>query len=123
MQLSILNDNYSQNKKKYFELFQDRENQFNQYKNDSIKEKLELNSIIDKLKEMNTTSGKDQNELMNMNDTLKKALENDILELIKAKEKKEKDAEKEKEKEKKEENKESKDTKGGKESKGEKAKK
>ena len=76
MQLSILNDNYSQNKKKYFELFQDRENQFNQYKNDSIKEKLELNSIIDKLKEMNTTSGKDQNELMNMNDTLKKALEN-----------------------------------------------
>ena len=123
MQLSVLNDNYSQNKKKYFELFQDRENQFNQYKNDSIKEKLELNSIIDKLKEMNTTSGKDQNELMNMNDTLKKALENDILELIKAKEKKEKDAEKEKEKEKKEENKESKDTKGGKESKGEKAKK
>ncbi len=76
MQLSILNDNYSQNKKKYFELFQDRENQFNQYKNDSIKEKFELNSLIDKLKEMNTTSGKDQNELMNMNDTLKKALEN-----------------------------------------------
>ena len=54
---------------------------------------------------------------------LKNMFENDILELIKAKEKKEKDAEKEKEKEKKEENKESKDTKGGKESKGEKAKK
>ena len=85
MQLSVLNDNYSQNKKKYFELFQDRENQFNQYKNDSIKEKLELNSLIDKLKEMNTTSGKDQNELMNMNDTLKKALEdvNNELEITK----------------------------------------
>ena len=85
MQLSLLNENYSQNKKKYFELFQDRENQFNQYKNDSIKEKLELNSLIDKLKEMNTTSGKDQNELMNMNDTLKKALEdvNNELEITK----------------------------------------
>ena len=85
MQLSVLNDNYSQNKKKYFELFQDRENQFNQYKNDSIKEKFELNSLIDKLKEMNTTSGKDQNELMNMNDTLKKALENVNKELEKTK--------------------------------------
>ena len=85
MQLSLLNDNYSQNKKKYFELFQDRENQFNQYKNDSIKEKFELNSLIDKLKEMNTTSGKDQNELMNMNDTLKKALENVNNELEKTK--------------------------------------
>ena len=85
MQLSLLNDNYSQNKKKYFELFQDRENQFNQYKNDSIKEKFELNSLIDKLKEMNTTSGKDQNELMNMNDTLKKALEDVNNELEKTK--------------------------------------
>jgi hypothetical protein len=54
---------------------------------------------------------------------LKNMFENDILELIKAKEKKEKDAEKEKEKEKQDENKEPKDTKGGKESTGEKAKK
>ena len=56
---------------------------------------------------------------------LKNMFENDILELIKAKEKKEKEAEKEKEKEKekKEESKETKDSKTGKDNKGEKAKK
>ena len=73
--ISKLNENYSGSKEKYIKVIQDRENNFKEFKELSKKEKDELNSIIDKLKESISTSEKDQNELIKMNENLKLALE------------------------------------------------
>ena len=85
MQITKLNDGYSENKKKYMKLMKERENYFKELEKNSKKEKNELNSIIDKLKDFNSISGKDQNDLMKMNENLKKALEevNNELEITK----------------------------------------
>ena len=85
MQITKLNDGYSENKKKYMKLMIERENYFKELEKNSKKEKNELNSIIDKLKDFNSISGKDQNDLMKMNENLKKALEevNNELEITK----------------------------------------
>ncbi len=75
MTISKLNDGYIDSKEKYLQVIQERENNFKEYEKNSNKEKNELNSIIDKLKEVNLTSEKDQNDLIKMNDNLKQALE------------------------------------------------
>ena len=75
MTISKLNDGFSDSKEKYLRVIQERENNFKQFEENVNKEKNELNSIIDKLKEVNSTSEKDQNELIKMNDVLKQALE------------------------------------------------
>ena len=86
MTISKLNDGFSDSKEKYLRVIQERENNFKQFEENVNKEKNELNSIIDKLKEVNSTSEKDQNELIKMNDVLKQALEQVNNELGKTKE-------------------------------------
>ena len=86
MTISKLNDGFSDSKEKYLRVIQERENNFKQFEENVNKEKNELNSIIDKLKEVNITSEKDQNELIKMNDVLKQALEQVNNELGKTKE-------------------------------------
>ena len=73
--ISKLNENYSGSKDKYIKVIQDRENNFKEFKELAKKEKDELNSIIDKLKETNLASEKDQNELIKINENLKDAFD------------------------------------------------
>ena len=86
MTISKLKDGFSDSKEKYLRVIQERENNFKRFEENVNKEKNELNSIIDKLKEVNSTSEKDQNELIKMNDVLKQALEQVNNELGKTKE-------------------------------------
>ena len=67
--------NYSGSKDKYIKVIQDRENNFKEFKELAKKEKDELNSIIDKLKETNLKSEKDKNELIKINENLKDAFD------------------------------------------------
>ena len=75
MAIEKMNQGYIQSKEKYNGVIQQRENDIKEMANEHKKEIDDLNSVIDKLKEVNATSKNDQEELIKMNDTLKEALE------------------------------------------------
>lgn len=71
-----LNQGYVESKEKYANIIKQREEYIKEIVNEHQKEKNDLNDIIAKLKECNSESKNDQEELIKMNEVLKLTLNN-----------------------------------------------
>ena len=71
LKISDLNED----KNKFVQLIKEKDELFRKYEENANKEKNDLNTIIDNLKEINSNTEKDKNDLIKMNDSLKKTIE------------------------------------------------